>query len=139
MSSDRLPTTFREHRTSRRRFLTTLGAVASVSIAGCRSILSGGGSDGPDEPIEVGVLNDTSSEAEIVVLVIDSEDETLFSRVLPPDPNSSRRGVLSKRLLRECFHLGWGLLYMEVFPLFSGRFRVETGRYWTHATSRQHD
>lgn len=81
MSSNCSSAAHRDKRPSRRRFLATLGAVASVSTAGCSDVLSDSWSSNTDEPGEVSVENRTSSKAEIAVRVIDSDDETLFSRI----------------------------------------------------------
>lgn len=86
MPSDRLSATLRENRPSRRRFLATLGAVASASTAGCSKVLPGSGSSSTHEPSEVIVENRTSSKAEIAVRVVGSEEETLFSRVFTLGP-----------------------------------------------------
>lgn len=61
--------------------LATLGAVASVSTAGCGDALLGSNTRSSTESAEVIVENRTTSEAEIAVRVIGSEEETLFSRV----------------------------------------------------------
>ncbi len=81
MASDRLLASLQDKRPSRRRFLATLGAVTSVSTAGCSDVLPGNDSNKAKESSEVIVENRTSSTAEIAVRVIDSEDGTLFSRV----------------------------------------------------------
>lgn len=62
--------------------------MASVSTAGCSAVLTGSGSSS-DEPSEVRVVNSTASKAEIAVRVIDSEDETLFSRVFTLGPEEA--------------------------------------------------
>ena len=86
MSSDRLSTIQREMGPSRRRLLASLGAAASVSIAGCGGFLPGSSSTDTVEPSEVIVENGTTSTVEIAVRVTDSEDETLFSRVFTLGP-----------------------------------------------------
>lgn len=73
---------------SRRRVLSTLGVVASVSVAGCSGVLPGSDFNSVDEPGEVIVENRTASKAEIAVRVIDREDETLFSRVFTLEPGT---------------------------------------------------
>lgn len=95
MSSDRLSATLRETRSSRRRLIATLGAVASVSTAGCSDVPPSSSSSSADEPSEVNVENRTSSKAEIAVRVIDSEEETLFSQVfaLGPEKMTSRGAI----------------------------------------------
>ena len=96
MPSERLSAALRETRPSRRRCLATLGAVASVSIAGCSGGLSGSDPSSGDESSEVVVVNQTDSEAEIAVRVIDGEGETRFSRVfsLGAGKTKSSRDVL---------------------------------------------
>lgn len=97
MPSNRLAASLRENRPSRRRFLATLGGVASVSIAGCSEVLPGSGSSSADEPIEVSVENRTTSKAEIAVRVIDGEEETLFSRVFTLEPEKmTSRGAIER-------------------------------------------
>ena len=94
MPSTRSSATPRGKRPSRRRFLATLGAVASVATAGCSDVLSGRGAETDAEPVEVAVHNGTSSTAEIAVRVVDA-DETLFSRVftLGPEKMESRGSI----------------------------------------------
>ncbi|WP_415381476.1 hypothetical protein [Halosimplex sp. TS25] len=95
MADDDGSATLEDNRPSRRRFLASLGAVASVSIPGCSAVLPGTNSSSTDEPSEVTVENRTDSKAEIAVRVIDSEDETLFSRVftLGPEKMMSRGAI----------------------------------------------
>ncbi|WP_415382809.1 hypothetical protein [Halosimplex sp. TS25] len=95
MPSDRVSATLQDNRPSRRRFLASLGVVASVSISGCNAVLPGTNSSSTDEPSEVTVENRSDSKAEIAVRVIDSEDETLFSRVftLGPETMISRGAI----------------------------------------------
>lgn len=95
MPSDHFLASPRESRPSRRRVLATLGAVASVPTAGCSDVLPGGDSTSVDDPGEVIVENRTASKAEIAVRVIDSEEETLFSRIftLGPDAITSRGAI----------------------------------------------
>lgn len=81
MPSNRSSAAHRDNRPSRRRLLATLGAVASVSTAGCSTVLSDRWFSTTDESSKVWVVNSSSSKAEIAVRVVDSEDETLFSRV----------------------------------------------------------
>ncbi|MFC6615523.1 hypothetical protein ACFQAS_11270 [Halopenitus salinus] len=86
MPSDRASAPLRESRSSRRRVLAALGAVASASTAGCSGVLPGRDSGRTDDPIEVTVLNDTSSTAQIAVRVTDAEAEMIFSRVFSLGP-----------------------------------------------------
>lgn len=84
MPSDRASAGRGETRASRRRVLTALGGVATVSTAGCSDALPNG-DDRSDAPIEVSVENRTTSRAEIAVRVIGRERETLFGRVFALD------------------------------------------------------
>ena len=95
MPSARSSATPGENRSSRRRFLATLGAVTAVPTAGCSEVIPGSGSGSADEPIEVSVENRTSSRAEIAVRVTDGEEETIFSRVfaLGPETMASRGAI----------------------------------------------
>jgi hypothetical protein len=86
MPSDHLSSIPREDGLSRRGVLATLGAVASVSIAGCSDVLPGNDTGSGDESGEVMVENRTTSTAEIAVRVIGTEDESLFSRVFALGP-----------------------------------------------------
>ena len=92
MPSNRVSTTLRDHSPSRRQFLATLGAVTSVSIAGCSDALPGGASRSANEPSEVIVENRTSSKAAIAVRVLDREEETRFSRVFTLEPGTMTSG-----------------------------------------------
>lgn len=86
MPSNRSSVAHRNNRPSRRRLLATLGAVASVSTAGCSDGLADRWPGTTDEPAEVIVENRTASKAEIAVRVIDNEAETLFSRIFALEP-----------------------------------------------------
>jgi hypothetical protein len=77
MPSDHLLATLYDHRPSRQRVLATLGAVASMPTAGCSGVLLGSDTGSSDGSSEVMVENRTTSETEIAVRVIGSEDETL--------------------------------------------------------------
>lgn len=105
MPSDSVSATLRGHRQSRRRVLATLGAVASVSTAGCGDALLGNNTRSSDESGEVVVENRTTSEAEIAVRMIGSEDETLFSRVFALGPNKWHRVARLNLRPRESTHL----------------------------------
>jgi hypothetical protein len=94
MPSDRLSTGRRTGGPSRRQLLATLGAVSLTSTAGCSGLLTGSDS-GNTQSSEVSVENGTSSRAEIAVRLVDSADETLFSRVFSLAPESmASRGAL---------------------------------------------
>ena len=98
MPSDHVSATLREYHPSRRRVLATLGGVASVATAGCSGVLPESDTRNSDESIEVMVENRTTSEAEIAVRVIGSEDETLFSQifVLGAEKMTSRGPIETK-------------------------------------------
>lgn len=92
MPPDRISATLRENRLSRRRLLANIGAVTSVSMAGCSGVLPSRDSIGTDESSEVIVENRTASEVDIAVRVIDSEGEPLFSRVFAVEPEKMKSG-----------------------------------------------
>jgi hypothetical protein len=95
MLSDRLSATLREQSSSRRQILTALGVVASTSAAGCSDVFPDSGSSSADNVGEVIVRNGTDSPIEIAVRVVDSGDETLFSRVFTVGSQKiiSRNGI----------------------------------------------
>ncbi|GAA0511191.1 hypothetical protein SAMN04488066_10913 [Halorubrum aquaticum] len=95
MPSDRTLNLGPAARPSRRRFLATVGAVASASTAGCTGVFPGSGSGDANEPNEVIVENATAGEAEIAVRVADEDGRTLFSRVfaLGPERIASHEGI----------------------------------------------
>ena len=127
MPSDHLLATLHDHRPPRRRVLATLGAVASVPTAGCSGVLPGSDTGSSDGSSEVVVENRTTSETEIAVRVIGSEDETLFSRVfaLGAEKMTSRGAIEATPARVHAFTAGSVSHTWQYDPDLPGEFDCE--------------
>ena len=95
MPADRSAATIREPSSSRQRFFATVGAVASLSTAGCSGGFPRRPASRADDPAEVTVENGTSSRTEIAIRITNRTDGTLFSHVfaLAPETIVSRGAI----------------------------------------------
>lgn len=102
--------------------------MASVSIAVCNTVLPSNGSSSGHKSSEVIVVNNTASEVDVAVRVVDNEDNTLFSRVFSTGPemtNSSRDEIETPPTKVHAFTADGISKTWQYAPNLSGEFDCE--------------